>query len=57
MIKLFSHLNKKNPATGFRVAVMDLFSDMMSVKSVTDTQKGQLARLRARIEIELKNFN
>ena len=38
----------------FKLSVLGLFSDIMNEDSVDAETRGKLARLRARIEIELK---
>jgi len=40
----------------FRVSVLGLFSDIMNEAATNKETKGKLARLRARIEIELKGI-
>lgn len=40
----------------FKLSVLGLFSDTMNEDTVDTDTKGRLARLRARIEIELKDF-
>ncbi len=40
----------------FRDNVLNLFSDIMKESNTNDMTKGKLARLRAQIEIELKEL-
>lgn len=40
----------------FKLSVLGLFSDIMNEESVDNETTGKLARLRARIEIELKEL-
>lgn len=42
--------------TTFKLSVMGLFSDIMKETTVDTETRGKLARLRARIEIELKGL-
>ncbi len=56
MIILFDHLNKKDKTHMFKEVVSRLFSDMMNIGSLNEKQREQLARLRSRVEIELKDF-
>jgi len=40
----------------FRENVLALFSDIMKENNINDDTRGKIARLRAKIEIELKNI-
>lgn len=40
----------------FKLSVLGLFSDIMNLPSIDNKMRGKIARLRARIEIELKGL-
>jgi len=56
-VRLFDQLQTEDKTIDFRENLLNLFDDMLNSANITDPEKLQkLAKVRARIEIELKDL-
>ena len=56
MPDFFSQLNPANPVENFKEATTLLLDTMLAVPSLTENQRAQIARLRAKVQIDLTDF-
>lgn len=55
MPDFISQVDAENPQEGFKTALTELFDGMLAL-GLTDTQKEQIARMRASTQIVLQDF-